>query len=86
MTHYLPRTSTLNPTRPDPTRPGTMQQAVATCGSRRARYRGLAKTRLEHTFSATALNMLRLEGFWNGPPLDRSRTSHLARLCVGHAA
>ncbi len=65
---------------------GTMQQAVATCGSRRARYRGLAKTRLEHTFSATALNMLRLEGFWNGRPLDRSRTSHLARLCVGHAA
>jgi hypothetical protein len=65
---------------------GTMQQAVATCGSRRARYRGLAKTRLEHTFSATALNMLRLEGFWNGRPLDRSRTSHLARLCVGLAA
>ena len=45
---------------------GTMQQAVATC-ARRARYRGLAKTRLEHTFSATALNMLRLEAFWNGP-------------------
>ena len=35
---------------------------------------------------ASALNMLRLEGFWNGRPLDRSRTSHLARLCVGLAA
>jgi len=59
---------------------GTMMQAVAACGSRRARYRGLARTRLEHTYSATALNLLRLDAYWNAQPLDRRRTSHLARL------
>ena len=58
---------------------GTMHQAVAH-GARRARYRGLAKTRLDHIFMACALNLLRLEAFWNGTPLDRQRTSHLARL------
>lgn len=41
---------------------GTMHQAVAH-GARRARYRGLPKTRLDHTFMACALNLLRLEAF-----------------------
>ena len=35
---------------------------------------------------ATALNLLRLEAFWAGSPLDRRRTSHLARLELGLAA
>ena len=46
---------------------------------RRAPYRGLSKTRLEHVFSAVALNLIRLAGYWNGRLLDRTRTSHLAR-------
>lgn len=58
---------------------GTMHQA-ASHGARRARYRGLPKTRLDHAYMATALNLLRLEAFWTGTPLDRQRTSHLARL------
>jgi len=58
---------------------GTMHQA-ASHGARRARYRGLAKTRLDHAYMACALNLLRLEAYWNGIPLDRRRTSHLARL------
>ena len=44
----------------------------------RARYRGLDKTRLEHTYAAVALNLIRLDAWWNGHPLDRTRTSHLA--------
>jgi len=59
---------------------GTISQAVAVTGTRRARYRGLAKTRLEHVFSAVALNLIRLHGYWHGHPLDRTRASHLARL------
>jgi hypothetical protein len=47
---------------------------------RRARYRGLPKTRLEHVYSAVALNLIRLDTYWNGNALDRTRTSHLARL------
>jgi len=58
---------------------GTIHQAVAH-GARRARYRGLPKTRLDHVFMACALNLPRLEAFWNGTPLDRRRTSHLTRL------
>lgn len=64
---------------------GTMHQA-ASHGARRARYRGLPKTRLDHVYMATALNLLRLEAYWNGTPLDRQRTSHLARLELGLAA
>ena len=58
---------------------GTMHQA-ASHGARRARYRGLPKTRLDHAYMACALNLLRLEAFWTGTPLDRQRTGHLARL------
>jgi transposase len=58
----------------------TMRQAVAVTGTRRTRYRGLAKTHLEHVYSAVALNLIRLDAYWNDQPLDRHRTSHLARL------
>jgi transposase len=64
---------------------GAMHQA-ASHGARRARYRGLSKTRLDHMYMAAALNLLRLEAFWTGTPLDRQRTSHLARLELGLAA
>jgi transposase len=58
---------------------GTMNQATHH-GARRARYRGLPKTQLEHAYMATALNLIRLHAYWTGTPLDRRRTSHLARL------
>jgi transposase len=64
---------------------GTMHQAAGH-GARRARYRGLPKTRLDHLYMACALNLLRLEAYWTGTPLDRRRTSHLARLELGLAA
>jgi transposase len=64
---------------------GTMHQATSH-GARRARYRGLPKTRLDHVYMACALNLLRLEAYWTGTPLDRRRTSHLARLELGLAA
>ncbi len=64
---------------------GTMHQA-ASHGGRRARYRGLPETRLDHVYMACALNLLRLHAYWTGTPLDRQRTSHLARLELGLAA
>jgi hypothetical protein len=54
--------------------------------ARRARYRGMKKTRLDHALMAVALNLLRLHAYWNGHPLDRQRTSHLARLELNLAA
>jgi len=65
---------------------GTMHQAIAVTGTRNARYKGLAKTHLEHVYSAVALNLIRLDAWWNGHPLDRRRTSHLARLELALAA
>jgi hypothetical protein len=62
-----------------------MHQA-ASHGARRARYRGLPRTRLDHAFMAAALNLLRLHAYWAGTPLDRRRTSHLARLELAQAA
>jgi hypothetical protein len=64
---------------------GTMHQAAGH-GARRARYRGLSKTSLDHAFMAAALNLIRLHAYWCGRPLDRQRTSHLARLELGLAA
>ncbi|MFI6063312.1 transposase [Streptomyces sp. NPDC051286] len=65
---------------------GTIRQALAVTDSRRARYRSLAKTHLEHVYSAVALNLIRLNAWWNGRPLDRRHTSHLARLELALAA
>jgi transposase len=59
---------------------GTMRQATHVTGIRRARYLGLPKTQLEHTIAAAAINMIRLDAYWTGHPLDRTRSSHLARL------
>jgi transposase len=64
---------------------GTMHQA-ASHGARRARYRGLSKTSLDHALMAVALNLIRLHAYWTGTPLDRNRTSHLARLELHLAA
>lgn len=53
---------------------------------RHARYRNLRKTHLEHVFAAVALNLIRLDAWWSGHPLDRNRVSHLARLDLSLAA
>jgi DDE family transposase len=59
---------------------GTMRQATHVTGIRRARYPGLDKTRLEHNAAAAAVNLLRLDAWWTGGLLDRTRTTHLQRL------
>ena len=59
---------------------GTMRQATHVTGIRRARYLGLDKTRLEHNAAAAAVNLIRLDAWWTGKPLDRTRTTHLQRL------
>jgi transposase len=59
---------------------GTIAQATHVTGIRRARYLGLPKTRLEHNAAAAAINLTRLDAWWTGKPLDRTRTTHLQRL------
>jgi hypothetical protein len=62
-----------------------MRQATHVTGIRRARYLGVHKTRLEHN-AAAAVNLIRLDAWWTGRPLDRTRTSHLQRLHLSIAA
>ncbi|MFK0050371.1 hypothetical protein ACIQU4_40975 [Streptomyces sp. NPDC090741] len=47
---------------------------------------GLQKTHLEHAYAAVTLNLIRLDDWWNGHPLDRTRVSHLVRLDLSIAA
>jgi transposase len=59
----------------------TIHQAVTTCGMRHARYRGLPKVTLQHSFAALAINLVRLHEWWTTPPLHPGRrASHLTRL------
>ena len=65
---------------------GLMHQATCVTGIRRARYIGLGKTRLEHLAAATATNVIRLDAWYSGKPLDRTRTTHLQRIDLLPAA
>jgi hypothetical protein len=64
----------------------TIAQATKVTDTRRARYRGLPKTTLDHNVKAVALNLIRLDAWWNGEVLDPRRTSHLSRLEFALAA
>lgn len=64
----------------------TIAQATKVTDVRRARYRGLPKTRLDHNIKAVALNLIRLDAWWNGEILDPRPTTHLSRLDLALAA
>ena len=59
---------------------GTLSQAVRVCEMRRSRYAGLTKTHLQHVFTATALNFLRVGQWLLGTPRARTRESAFVRL------
>jgi transposase len=59
---------------------GTIAQAARRSDLHQARYRGLAKTHLQHVLTALALNLVRLDAWLAGVPLGGSWASHLTRL------
>jgi transposase len=59
---------------------GTISQAVRAFGLRRARYRGLAKTGLQHLATAAALNLDRLAAWLAERQLAPTRVSRFAAL------
>jgi len=61
---------------------GTLSRAVRAFGLRRARYRGLAKTSLQHVATAAALNLDRMTAWFAGRPLATTRTSRFAALAT----
>jgi transposase len=63
----------------------TFTQADRLCGVRRSRYVGLAKTHLQHVFTALALNLRRLFAWLEGDPLARTRVAPFVRLMTAPA-
>ncbi|WP_442933138.1 transposase [Microcoleus sp. herbarium12] len=46
----------------------------------RARYMGLAKTRLQHIVTAAAMNLSRMWAFWRNIPIGLTRASGFSAL------
>jgi transposase len=61
---------------------GTISQAAFTLGARRSRYRGMAKTHLQHLATATAMNLMRVIAWLNDVPRSTTPQSHFARLAA----
>ena len=61
---------------------GTISQAVFALGMRRTRYRGLAKTHLQHLATAAAINLQRALDWLAERPSSKTRVSHFARLAL----
>ena len=61
---------------------GTISQGVRAFGLRRARYRGLAKTALQHVATAAAINLDRLAAWIAKRPLAPTRVSRFAVLAA----
>lgn len=55
-------------------------------GLRRARYVGIAKTRLQHLITAAAINLMRLGAWLGEAPAARARRSAFTRLMRGALA
>ena len=60
----------------------TLSQGVRAFDLRRARYRGLAKTSLQHIATAAAINLDRIAAWFAGRPLAPTRTSRFAMLAA----
>ena len=61
---------------------GTLSQGVRAGDLRRARYTGLAKTRLQHVLTATGVNVLRLGAWLADTPRAPTRRSPFAALAA----
>ncbi len=62
---------------------GTISQGVRSLGLRRARYRGEAKTHLQHVATAAAMNVSRITDWLERRPAEPTRKSRLAQLAAG---
>jgi transposase len=61
---------------------GTLSQGVRAFGLRRSRYRGLARTHLQHVATAAAINVERLAAWFRAAPRAATRTSRFAALAA----
>jgi transposase len=59
---------------------GTISQAVNKLDMRRSRYRGIAKTHLQHVMTAAAMNLMRVLAWLSGEPRSKTRVAPFAVL------
>jgi transposase len=59
---------------------GTLSQGIRALGLRRCQYLGLAKTQLQHVFTAAGINVLRLGDWMAGVTPAKTRRSRFAIL------
>ncbi|GAB2995146.1 hypothetical protein GCM10023080_071890 [Streptomyces pseudoechinosporeus] len=60
----------------------TLSQNIRTCGLRRTRYRGLARTHVQHVLTAMACNLHRLADWFDSAPRKRRREGCFHALCT----
>ena len=61
---------------------GTMSRALRQCDLRRTRYRGFAKTHLQHVMTAAAMNVMRATEWLTNIPIPKTQRSAYQRLCA----
>lgn len=59
---------------------GTLSYGIRSCGLRRSRYRGLARTHGQHVLTAAAMNLPRVAYWLAGEPRTQTRRSPLRKL------
>ena len=59
---------------------GTISRGVRSCGLRRSRYAGLARTHLGHVLTAAGINFSRVGEWLAGTPRAKTRNSRFAAL------
>jgi transposase len=59
---------------------GTISQGVRGFGLRQARYIGLAKTHLQNILTGAAINIARIDDWFTGTPLAKTRTSRFKAM------
>ena len=65
---------------------GTIAQGVRRCDLRQARYRGLAKTHLQHVLTAVAMNLMRLLAWWEERLKAQTRHSRFTAVLQAAAS
>jgi hypothetical protein len=59
---------------------GTISHGVRTCGLRRSRYVGEAKTHLQHVATGAAINVIRISNCLLEKPREQTRTFRLCKV------
>lgn len=64
---------------------GTFSQGIQRCGLRRSRYRGLAKTSIQHHLTGAAINLARIDAHLTDTPRAHTTSQHFAPPSINNS-